>query len=178
METHSRALGVSDSGYRILYKGTQTSPIISRQIDEFVRMNRRVRQGNVTGKFVPAECLACWLKSKDLSEKVFLHSTWKGMLSKATYFFTESWRVTKAGFITLFRKETTERGMACKTSPKKKPKTMSSTLRPQKRYFGILVEFLAQEETINATHYLQTLQELSRVQCDRHPVAGRYPATR
>lgn len=40
---------------------------------------------------------------------------------------------------------------------------MSSTLRPQERYFGILVEFLTQEETISSTHYLQTLQELSHV---------------
>jgi hypothetical protein len=35
---------------------------------------------------------------------------------------------------------------------------MSLTLRPKERYFGILVEVLTQEETINATHYPQTLQ--------------------
>jgi hypothetical protein len=48
METHSRAPGVSDSGYKVLYKGIQTSPIIPRQIDEFIRKNRRVSQGNFT----------------------------------------------------------------------------------------------------------------------------------
>lgn len=68
--------------------------------------------------------------------------------------------------------------MAYKTSPKKKPNTVSLTLRPQERYFGIFVAFLTQEGTNNATHFLQTLQELSRVKRDRHPGEENRPATR
>jgi len=92
---------------------------------------------------------ACWvprllIEEQRLKRKSVPSQFLERYAEKPTYFFTESWRVTKAGCVTLIRKETTERGMACKTSPKKKPKTMSSTLRPQKRYFGILVEFLTE----------------------------------